>query len=262
MRAAASLSSAPGAGTDRTSGRACCSSLTPCRSAASHARLGSAPPSANPKSAASEEPRAAKKEPSSARIPAERNTPDHPVSGPWTWVRLPALPRHTGLTRRGMPPGNLTGNGGSNQSPVSSRTKRPVAVTRSPSRTITASKSMIPGHLRLGASQRSGAFSSDVPNPRRSSQAKRHTSGCSSPRRPGGRCPEPSETPMRPRPARQRLRRYGRSACPPLFGSSRVSAMPRAWATRSATSVWSRPRLCTSALSRMYCARPLAFVPA
>ncbi len=55
-------------------------------------------------------------------------------------------PCHAALTRRSGPAGPATGNAGSNQSPRPSRTRRPVAAARSPSRTTSPSISIWPGN--------------------------------------------------------------------------------------------------------------------
>ncbi len=55
-------------------------------------------------------------------------------------------PLHTGRTRRSRPPGAAIGRAGSNQSPRSFRTRRPVAAARSPSRTTSPSTSIWPGN--------------------------------------------------------------------------------------------------------------------
>ena len=56
-------------------------------------------------------------------------------------------PLHTGLTRRSRLSGAAIGRAGSNQSPRSFRTSRPIAATRSPARTTTRTKtSMRPGN--------------------------------------------------------------------------------------------------------------------
>jgi len=54
-------------------------------------------------------------------------------------------PLHTGLTWSSRPPGAAIGRAGSNQSPRSFRISRPVAATRSPSRTTRPSTSTWPG---------------------------------------------------------------------------------------------------------------------
>ena len=55
-------------------------------------------------------------------------------------------PFHTGLTRRSGPSGPAIGRAGSNQSPRSFRTSRPVAAARTPSRTTSPSTSTWPGN--------------------------------------------------------------------------------------------------------------------
>ncbi len=55
-------------------------------------------------------------------------------------------PCHTGLTRRSRPPGSAIHSAGSNQSPRSFRTSRPVAATRSPSCTTSPETSTWPGN--------------------------------------------------------------------------------------------------------------------
>ena len=78
-------------------------------------------------------------------------------------------PFHTGLTLRSGPSGPAIGRAGSNQSPRSFRTSRPVAAARTPSRTTSPSTSTWPGNH---AGPEAGSGGQNVPSDALRAQAR------------------------------------------------------------------------------------------